>query len=110
MAQQPLTETEFKVDLRQLSDAIGSVRRERDNIEHSMTYIGTEFRAAKEAWQFPSAYAYDDMQNWFMRVSGELKDLLDEIIRRMQDAYQTYHAAEVANTGNVTPKGGGHDA
>jgi WXG100 family type VII secretion target len=114
VADGPQTFEEFKVDLRQLQNAIGSVRREHSTISDAMSAIGNEFGAVKEAWETPSTATYDDVQAWFLRVSNDLEDLLDDMTNRLQTAYNNYKHVEETNTKNVTPHGdhnsGGHGA
>lgn len=98
---------EFKVDLRQLHDAIGAVQRERDTINETMASIGTEFNRVKEAWVTPAEQSFDAVQAWLMRVTHDLENILDDSIRRMQVAYENYLETEEKNTKNVTPHGGG---
>jgi uncharacterized protein YukE len=109
VADGPQTFEEFKVDLRQLHDAIGSVRREHGAISDAMSAVGTEFAAVKTSWGTPSTATYDDVQAWFVRVSGDLEDLLDDMTNRMQTAYNNYKHIEETNTRNVTPHKGGND-
>jgi uncharacterized protein YukE len=106
VADGPKTFEEFKVDLRQLHDAIGSVRREHSAISDAMSAIGSEFGAVKEAWGTPSTATYDDVQAWFVRVSDDLEDLLDDMANRLQTAYNNYKHSEETNVKNSTPHGG----
>jgi predicted trehalose synthase len=101
----PKTFDEFKVDLQQLHNAIGTVKREHGAITDSMSGVSTEFAAVKDAWDTPSAATYDDVRAWFVRVSGDLEDLLNDMVGRMQTAYNNYKQAEEANIGNLTPHG-----
>jgi WXG100 family type VII secretion target len=106
VANGPTTFEEFKVALEQLHNAIGSVRREHTAISDAMSAIGSEFRAVKDAWGTPSTATYDDAQTWFMRVSNDLEDLLNDMANRLQTAYNNYKQAEETNAKNLTPQGG----
>jgi WXG100 family type VII secretion target len=108
VADGPTTFEEFKVDLQQLHNAIGSVRREHTAIRDAMSAIGNEFGAVKEAWGTPSTATYDDVQAWFMKVSNDLEDLLNDMANRLQTAYNNYKHAEETNVKNATPHGGHH--
>lgn len=96
-----LTWSEFKVDLRQLHDTIGTVKHESGLIEGYMSQIAGQFSQVKADWNTPSELSFEDVQQWFTRVQTHLHDLLDETVRRMQTAYDNYHAAELANTENL---------
>lgn len=100
VANTSLTWDEFKVDLQQLRDAIGIVSREHDTIHETMGKIGTEFEAVKDSWHTPSRFTYDDFQQWFMQAAADLESLLQDMIGRMWQAYNNYHAAEETNTEN----------
>ncbi|MCO6004188.1 WXG100 family type VII secretion target [Actinoallomurus purpureus] len=106
MADGPQTFEEFKVDLAQLHNAIGIVRREHAAISEAMSATGREFRAVKDAWGTPSAATYDEMQAWFVRVSNDLEDLLNDMANRLQTAYNNYLHSEAANAKNLTAQGG----
>jgi WXG100 family type VII secretion target len=97
---------EFKVDLRQLQDAIGAVKREHDTIHDTMASIGSEFALVKDSWDTPSEQSFDAVQAWLRRVTQDLENILQDSIGRMQRAYDNYHQAEEANTKNNTPQGG----
>jgi uncharacterized protein YukE len=107
VADAPKTFDEFKVDLKQLHDAIGSVRREHTAISTAMSAVGSEFSAVKDAWGTPSTASYDDVQAWFIKASGDLEDLLHDMTNRLQTAYENYKHAEETNVQNNTPHGGG---
>lgn len=107
MADEPKTFDEFKVDLKQLHSAIGSVRREHSAISAAMSAVGSEFNAVKDSWGTPSTASYDDVQAWFVRASNDLENLLDDMSNRLQTAYDNYKQAEETNVGNNTPHGGG---
>ena len=100
---------EFKVELGHLHNAIGDVKRERDTIQDTMASIGSEFALVKDSWDSPSEQTFDAVQQWLMRVTQDLENILQDSIGRMQQAYDNYHQAEEANTRNNTPQhsGGG---
>jgi WXG100 family type VII secretion target len=103
----PITWDEFRVDLRQLRDAIGSIKREHITISDTMGSIASKFAGVKDSWDTPSAPSFDAVQAWLLRVTQDLEDLLQDAIGRMQQAHDNYHRAEEANTHNLTPNGGG---
>jgi uncharacterized protein YukE len=94
--------SEFRIDLQQLHDAIGSVGAEAGSIGGDMSQIASEFSSVKSVWDAPSEQSFETVQQWFTTVQNDLKSLLDETVRRLQAAYDNYHDAEVANTDNVT--------
>jgi WXG100 family type VII secretion target len=98
---------EFKVDLRQLHNAIGDVQRESGTIRDTMSSIASEFSLVKDSWDTPSEQTFDAVQAWLMRVTHDLENILQDSIGRMQRAYENYHRAEEANVKNNTPHGGG---
>lgn len=97
-----LTWSEFKVDLAQMRDAIGSVRRESDLIYGYMGQISAEFKGVKAAWVSPAELSFDDVQTWFTKASDDLHHLLEEMINRLQTSYDNYYATELANSQNLT--------
>jgi uncharacterized protein YukE len=104
-----MTWSEFKVDLAQLHGAIGSVSHESGLIGGYMSQISSQFASVKQEWVAPSEMSFEDVQQWFTRVQGDLHQLLDETVGRLKKAYDNYHAAELANTQNLATNGpGGH--
>jgi WXG100 family type VII secretion target len=97
-----LTWSEFKADLAQMQAAMGSVKRESDHINDLMGQISKQFSAVKPAWTSPSEASFDDVQTWFTKVSGDLHALLEEIAKRLHQAYDNYHAAEQSNYNNLS--------
>lgn len=95
-----LSEAEFKVALAELRHATGTVRSEGGQIADLIGRIGATFEAARGSWQSPSAVSFDTMSTWFTSTSHALEDLLQDMARRMQAAYDNYAAAETANTHN----------
>jgi len=96
-----LTWSEFKVDLAQLHQAIGTVGHEAGLIEDYMSRIAAHFSQVKEFWNTPTELSFEEVQQWFTRVQRDLLELLKETVRRLQAAYNNYHAAELANTNNL---------
>lgn len=90
----------LQVALDQLHDAIIKVNGHRARIADLLAQIQTEFTAAHDAWQSPSAMTFEATAQWFTDSSRALKGLLDEMATRMQGTYDTYHAAEIANAHN----------
>ncbi|WP_225847513.1 WXG100 family type VII secretion target [Streptomyces sp. HPF1205] len=91
---------ELQVALDELHNAITIVNGHRAQISDLLVRIRTEFDAAHDAWQSPSGATFETTTTWFDHSSRALKDLLDEMARRMRSTYDTYHAAETANTHN----------
>jgi uncharacterized protein YukE len=96
-----MTPEDFRVNLQQLKDAIGSVGNESGLIEGYMKQIEGEFSQVKAYWDTPAEMSFEDVQKWFTRVQTHLHELLDETVRRMQTAYENYHNSEFANTQNL---------
>lgn len=93
---------EFKADLAKMDEVIGTVKTESGNVKDTMIRIGQKFSEVENAWKSPSSKSFHDVQDWFMRVSRDLTDLLDEMGRRLQQAHDNYHSAEYANYNNET--------
>ncbi|MGW2836604.1 WXG100 family type VII secretion target [Streptomyces sp. NPDC001493] len=91
---------EFRVALARLSGAIGVVRAEGGHIADLLGQIRSCFESAQSSWQSPSAVSFETMSTWFTDASHGLADLLQDMARRMQTAYDNYAAAETANTHN----------
>lgn len=95
-----LTPQEFAVALHELHDALALVNGRRARVSDLLHRIRREFEAAHDAWQSPAAATFETTATWFATSSRALKDLLDEMAHRMQTTYDTYLAAETANTHN----------
>jgi uncharacterized protein YukE len=93
---------EFRVDLGQLQHAIGTVRHHSGLIETCMGLIALHFENVREYWTTLAEASFEEMQQWFNRVQTALHQLLEEALRRLQAAYDTYRAAESTNVRNLT--------
>lgn len=91
---------EFHVALGQLRSAISVARGESEHVSGLIHQIQSHFDAAHNSWQSPSASSFATMSTWFTNASRELDELLREMTRRMQAAYDNYASAEIANTHN----------
>jgi WXG100 family type VII secretion target len=104
-----LTPVEFRADLQQMLDTIGTVTRESGRIKTDMLNIASDFNKVKADWVGPSELSFEDVQQWFTRVQTDLQELLEETIRRLTQAYRNYHDAETGNVQNLTANvPGGH--
>lgn len=97
-----LSWSEFKADLAQMQAAMGTVKRESDHINETMSAIAGEFADVRPAWNTPSEQSFDDVQQWFKKASADLHQLLEDISARLQQSYDNYYAAEQSNYNNVT--------
>lgn len=93
--------SEFRVELAQLREAIGAVGREAQLIDTYMSTIAIRFLQVKDVWTSPAELTFEDVQQWFTRVQEALRQLLEETVRRMQAAYDNYHATELRNVNNL---------
>jgi hypothetical protein len=67
-------------------------------------------RTRKRKWRSKKGHAnhghrpasLEEVQQWFARSQTALHDLLEEVARRMQVAYDNYHEMELANYKNMT--------
>jgi len=99
--EQTMTIGEFRADLGELHHALGVVRAQHAVISSELTVIKEEFKKCKDSWNTPSAVSFDVMQNWLTTASDDLNTLLDDVVARMQLAYNNYEAAEVSNVKNL---------
>lgn len=56
-------------------------------------------------WHSPAFDSFEDVHRWFTSASIDLTDILDELISRLQTAYDNYRNAEGTNAKNMTPEG-----
>ncbi|MFK4222302.1 WXG100 family type VII secretion target [Streptomyces sp. NPDC019890] len=94
--------SDFRVNLGHLKEAIGTVRGQSGHIASTMSRLAGEFETVGAEWQTPSSATLEEVQRWFARSQTELHDLLEEVVRRMQVAYDNYHEMETANYNNMT--------
>ncbi|WP_431949793.1 WXG100 family type VII secretion target [Actinacidiphila sp. bgisy167] len=92
---------EFQVALQDLHAAIGIVRSESGTVSGLIGRIQSHFDAAQSFWQSPAASTFETTASWFTTSSRALEDLLNEMVGRLQTAYDNYVAAERANTNNL---------
>jgi uncharacterized protein YukE len=102
-----MSETEFKADLQQLHDAMGTVNGKSSDIKDSLALISGKFGDIEAVWKSPSGVAFDDMKKWFTQVASDVHAVLDEMARRMGTAYANYHDAESTNYRNLSAGPGG---
>jgi uncharacterized protein YukE len=94
--------SDFKVHLGHLKGAVGTVKGRSGHIATTMSQIAAEFETVGTEWQTPSSASLEEVQQWFARAQTDLHDLLEEVARRMQVAYDNYHAMETANYNHMT--------
>ncbi|WP_329373741.1 WXG100 family type VII secretion target [Streptomyces sp. NBC_01483] len=99
--------SEFKVHLGELKQAIGTVTSQSEHVESVMTQIVADFEAVSTEWKTPSSASLEEVQQWFARSQADLHGLLDEVVRRLQAAYDNYHDMEMANYKNMQHDHGG---
>jgi WXG100 family type VII secretion target len=95
--------SDFGINLQALSDAIATVKRERDNISGTLDQIDTRIRNVSAYWSGPAYDSFDPVAKWYNSARIDLMDILDEIVTRMQKSYDNYHKAESQNAQNMTP-------
>jgi len=93
--------TQFQVDLQQLGDAVQSVGAQATTLKETVGAMQLNFQFVASAWTTPTSGSFEPIEEWFNSAAGQLSDLLDEITSRLQQAYDTYVAAEQTNTGNA---------
>jgi WXG100 family type VII secretion target len=95
-----LTIGEFKVDLQQLEDAIGTVGAQADTINTRCAEIKEAMEDVPGDWSSPAEQTFTPVMQACSTQMDNLTQLLGEMVQRMQDAYQTYLNAEQANFQN----------
>src|SRR4051794_18482302 len=89
---------EWKVDLQQLADAIGTVSAERDAIKLDSDQLKAYFLEIETDWKGPAGNSFITLQTAFNSSMDELTTLLDDIVERMQTVHTNYVEAETDNT------------
>ncbi|MBO8190328.1 WXG100 family type VII secretion target [Streptomyces oryzae] len=105
MSDSGYTIEQFRIDLKQLNEAIGTISTIKTEITDNMSAVRKIMNSLGDAWSGPAHNTFHPMKTWFDTTQTDLGEMLDEIIRRLQSSYDNYHAAEQANFGNVTPEG-----
>ncbi|MCB5906948.1 WXG100 family type VII secretion target [Streptomyces pinistramenti] len=100
MAPQSLTPAEFKVDLQQLHDAISTVNGCTASIENDVMLVNQVFKLAEGVWHSPSGATFSNLERDFSQNMDQLVQLLHEMSRRMQSAYNQYRDTEKTNADN----------
>lgn len=96
---------QFRVDLQTLNEAIKTVTGIKNEISDDMSSVRQIMDSLGGSWSSPAHDTFQPVKTWFDTTQNDLRDLLEDIIRRLQSSYDNYHAAELANFGNVTPGG-----
>jgi uncharacterized protein YukE len=100
MAAQTLTWPEFKVDLKQMDEAIGVLTLHAGYIDARAATITTLLQGVAANWSSPAELSFNDLQQACTRELSTLTGLLAEMISRMRTAYQNYLDAEQHNVSN----------
>ncbi|WP_329296210.1 WXG100 family type VII secretion target [Streptomyces sp. NBC_01455] len=95
-----MSSDEFQVALGDLRGATGVVRQESEHISGLINQIQAHFEAAHSDWESPAGSTFKTISEWFTESSRDLESLLQDMVRRMQAAYDNYASAETANTRN----------
>jgi uncharacterized protein YukE len=93
---------EFKVDLEEFSNAVGSVSKDRDAIADDFKNLKTQFEDAKAAWDSPAGSAFAELENWLTSAIQQANDALDAMVTRMGVTLANYQGMESANANNLT--------
>ena len=105
MSDSGYTIEQFRIDLKQLHDAIGTITSIKTEITDHMSAVRRAMTSLGDVWTGPAQNTFEPLRTWFDTTQTDLGEMLEEIIRRLQSSYDNYHAAEQANFGNVTPGG-----
>ncbi|MCS0603529.1 hypothetical protein NX794_20260 [Streptomyces sp. LP11] len=102
-----ITFEEFKADLAELRDTLGYVRTSSRHVNELMDGIDAAMKGVGADWNTPAYGTFDEVEAWFHRCQNDLRNILADIIVKMQTSYDNYHAAEEQNERNVHDHGGG---
>ncbi|MFI2611717.1 WXG100 family type VII secretion target [Kitasatospora sp. NPDC018619] len=92
---------DFKVDLRQLLEASGTLSAESENIKEEISAIATALAPVESGWTGPAGTSFAAICKVYKDDMVVLTELLEEMTNRMRAAYRTYHEMELANYNNV---------
>ncbi|NEA41775.1 WXG100 family type VII secretion target [Streptomyces sp. SID11385] len=98
----PKTAAQWAVALSELHSAIGKVKGYSHDISGYLVQIGNEFDRLGDNWRSPAAASAEPVAEWFTRSARDLRELLEDMIRRMQASYESYLDAETKNYHNAT--------
>jgi hypothetical protein len=91
----------FLTNLKALSDAMTSIRKERDAVETDLVQVKNTFTGISEYWNSPAGRSFQELSGDFMNASLDLVSTLDEGLRRMHVAYNNYVASEQQNAASI---------
>jgi len=95
----------FKVQLGDLEASITLVQSKAGSIEDEYHNITSQFMTltSGSAWSSPAGDTFTGVATLLSNAMSTLQNLLDDIVRRMQQAYSNYVQTETTNTKNLTP-------
>jgi uncharacterized protein YukE len=96
-----LTMTQFKVDLKQLENAIHVVSRQASIIDENSQYITSAMQEAPQVWVSPAGQTFDEVVPPCTKQMHALNELLTQMVQRMKAAYENYLNTERANIHNL---------
>jgi len=88
----------FKEDPRQILNTASALQRERNNLSADLTGMKTKATGMKAYWKSKSADEYQKKAAELDLQGQELIKVLDEFIRKLQQASGIYEAAEATAT------------
>ncbi|TBL30218.1 WXG100 family type VII secretion target [Verrucosispora sp. SN26_14.1] len=92
----------FAVELDKLADAAKKIATERDALEGKLNEINKEFRTLRDYWMSPAGKNFALILDQVDGLSGQVRDVLNEAIRRMKHTHTMYTDVEEQNTKNLT--------
>lgn len=92
---------EFKVALHNLQEATETVRRKGHDIRQDIADINAALAVVEPGWIGPAGSSFAEIKKVYGDDMEVLTALLEEMVKRMRQAYSTYHAMELANYRNV---------
>ncbi|MFG1610857.1 hypothetical protein [Actinoplanes sp. NPDC049265] len=92
---------DFLVDLKALSDAMVSIKTQRNQVESDLVEVKNTFTGMVDDWDSPAGRSFQELTGDFMNASLDLVSTLDEGLRRMHVAYNNYVASESQNAATI---------
>lgn len=94
---------DFKVNLADLLNAKEAIATEVANVHTLVGQIANATQTVAANWASPAGGAFGQLQVKASNDMDGLVTILDEMVTRMQGAYENYRAVEMQNTSNFNP-------
>src|SRR5580658_1714622 len=101
MSSTTLTLAQFKIDLAQLDEAIGTIQTQASLIGFAVSEITGTLQLVPNNWTTPAETPFSDLAQACSTRMTALNELLTEMVRRMRISYHNYLQAEQTNVSNL---------